>query len=153
MTVPQTGIEAFLLRWSRRKRAAERPAATSDHRSSLFDPASLPPIQYIQAASDIRAFLAPGVPLELTRTALRRAWATDPTIRDFIGVADNQWDFTNPDGVPGFGPLNFTSDLHRLLSELVGDDSVPQIEGQATGALQTPTLTGATERPSWRPSG
>ena len=33
------------------------------------------------APSDIRAYLAPGVPAELTRAALRRAWLADPTIR------------------------------------------------------------------------
>ena len=36
----------------------------------------------ITAATDIRAFLAPGVPAELTRAALRRAWTADPAIRD-----------------------------------------------------------------------
>ena len=42
------------------------------------DPAKLPPIEAITAETDIRAFLAPGVPPELTRAALRRAWAADP---------------------------------------------------------------------------
>ncbi len=52
------------------------------------DPAKLPPIETITAETDIRAFLAPGVPPELTRAALRRAWAADPKIRDFVGLAD-----------------------------------------------------------------
>ena len=52
---------------------------------AAFDPTTLPPIETITAESDIRAFLAPGVPPELTRAALRRAWATDPKIRDFVG--------------------------------------------------------------------
>src|SRR5262245_150336 len=49
-----------------------------------FDPTKLPPIETITAESDIRAFLAPSVPPELTRAALRRAWAADPKIRDFV---------------------------------------------------------------------
>src|SRR5512132_1369121 len=53
-----------------------------------FDPTTLPPIETITADSDIRAFLAPGVPAELTRAALRRAWATDPKIRDFVGLSE-----------------------------------------------------------------
>jgi hypothetical protein len=49
--------------------------------------------------------LRKGVPADLTRAALRRAWASDPAIRDFIGIAENQWDFNDPNGIPGFGPL------------------------------------------------
>jgi hypothetical protein len=67
--------------------------------------ANLPPIGSIGAGSDIRPFLAPGVPAHLTRAALRRAWSTDPAIRDFIGLSENSWDFNAPDGVPGFGSL------------------------------------------------
>jgi len=48
---------------------------------AAFDPAKLPPIETITAESDIRAFLAPGVPPELTRAALRRVWSADPNIR------------------------------------------------------------------------
>src|SRR5207248_8647605 len=62
------------------------------------DPAVLPPVETIAADSDITAFLAPGVPAELTRAALRRAWASDPAIRDFIGLSENAWDFTAADG-------------------------------------------------------
>src|SRR5262249_19318505 len=98
--------ESFLSRWSRRKRevpreteGADRPApkvsalAEDDHTSGdaahrpapsradlPFDPASLPPIQSITAETDIRGFLRAGVPSELTRAALRRAWAGDPAI-------------------------------------------------------------------------
>jgi len=70
-----------------------------------FDPASLPPVETITVDTDIRGFLQSCVPAELTRTALRRAWASDPAIRDFIGIAENQWDFNDPDAIPGFGPL------------------------------------------------
>ena len=70
-----------------------------------FDLASLPPIESIAADTDIGAFLRSGVPAELTRAALRRAWASDPAIRDFIGIAENQWDFNDPDAIPGFGPM------------------------------------------------
>jgi len=71
-----------------------------------FDPTHLPPIESITAASGIRGFLAPGVPAELSRAALRRAWTTDPAIRDFVGLAESQWDFTMPDAVPGSGRSN-----------------------------------------------
>jgi hypothetical protein len=124
--------ESFLSRWSRRKtqssepatispaepassaaaekpdRKETRPPALSEANASAavdFDPASLPTIESISAGADIRPFLQSGVPAELTRAALRRAWATDPAIRDFIEIAENQWDFNDPTAMPGFGPL------------------------------------------------
>src|SRR5882672_11400331 len=79
--------------------------ATGCPPSPSFDPASLPPLQSITAGTDIRSFLASSVPVELTKAALRRAWVTDPAIRDFIGIAEGQWDFNDPTAMPGFGPL------------------------------------------------
>jgi hypothetical protein len=140
MSDPEDLQENFLQRWSRRKHATgtvapdgAEPApletkdddataeAQSDAVPPAFDVAVLPPIESITAATDIRAFLAPGVPEELTRAALRRVWVTDPTIRDFIGLAENQWDFTKPDSVPGFGSLELTPELRRMVANLFGD--------------------------------
>lgn len=134
MSNPASSIETFLQRWSRRKRAstrgdahmAEKPsddggAAAPQGQAPTLNPESLPPVEAIGAATDVRAFLRAGVPADLTRAALRRAWAADPAIRDFIGIADNQWDFTKADGVPGFGPLKLTPDMERLIGELFGD--------------------------------
>jgi hypothetical protein len=65
--------------------------------------ASLPPIESIGPGTDIRPFLAPGVPADLTRAALRRAWSSDPAICDFMGLSENSWDFNAQDGVAGVG--------------------------------------------------
>jgi hypothetical protein len=94
----------------------ETPAGSGDSVVEPFDLARLPPIESVDSSSDIRAFLAPGVPPELSRAALRRAWLSDPAIREFVGLAENQWDFTNPDTVPGFGSLELTPELRRLLA-------------------------------------
>src|ERR1700751_883662 len=103
-----------LLRWARLKQAAkasqEIDAASAVAEAPAvpeapIDPATLPAIESIAADTDIIAFLRTGVPAELTRAALRRAWTSDPAIRDFIGIAENQWDFNDPDAIPGFGPL------------------------------------------------
>jgi len=116
-----TGPDNFIRRWARLKRASDsaheietvsakvevtrtQPEA-EEAPDQAFDPASLPSLEQIAADTDIGAFLQSGVPAELTRAALRRAWASDPAIRDFIGIAENQWDFNDPDGIPGFGPL------------------------------------------------
>ena len=153
MSEPEKFLQNFLGRWSRRKlaaaeRAGEAPNAQARETASAppnppidaspepaapaFDPASLPPIESIKAASDIRAFLAPGVPIELTRAALRRAWVSDPTIRDFVGLAENQWDFTQEGGVPGFGALELTPNLRRMLAALY--DKAPTQGARAADA-------------------
>jgi len=95
---------------------------------STFDLASMPPIESITADTDIRAFLKPGVPGELARGALRRAWATDPKIRDFVGPADYDWDFNAPDSLPGFGSLEMTTDeLRQIAAQVFGSFSAPAV--------------------------
>ena len=84
-----------------------------------FDPASLPSIGSITADTDIVAFLKSGVPTELTRAALRQAWTSDPAIRDFIGIADNQWDFNDPNGISGFGRLEAAESGVTFLAQLL----------------------------------
>ena len=98
-----------------------KPAVQSPELPSI-DLSKLPPIESITAETDIRPFLAPGVPAELTRAALRRVWSEDPKIRDFIGIAENQWDFTDPNSIPGFGALGPLDDVCRLVAQAVGDE-------------------------------
>jgi len=98
---------------------------TDSPTSATLDLASLPPLQSIAAGTDIRSFLGSSVPIELTRAALRRAWVTDPAIRDFVGIAENQWDFNDPTAMPGFGPLR-SEDVPGLVG--LGE------AGQACGA-------------------
>jgi hypothetical protein len=104
----------------------EAPAAGEPE----IDLASLPPIDSIALGTDIRPFLRRGVPPELTREALRRAWTTDPAIRDFIEVAENQWDFATGAGIPGFGPLEIgEEELRRRIAEIMGDPAPSDAEG------------------------
>jgi hypothetical protein len=95
-------------------------SAAREPQQPLFDASTLPPIETITAESDIRAFLAPGVPAELTRAALRRAWSADPKIRDFVGLADYDWDFNAPGAITGFGSLEMTDELRREVARMVG---------------------------------
>ena len=98
----------FLSRWSRRKREAGegkeknetgeavaapapenqqgKPAAPGAAPIPEFDVESLPPIETISAETDITAFMRTGVPETLKHAALRRAWSSDPVIRDFVGL-------------------------------------------------------------------
>jgi hypothetical protein len=131
----------FLKRWSRRKRDAAdvaKPTAPETEVADAkpaseeivareavpdaqpeFDVASLPPIDSITAVSDITAFLRAGVPAELTRAALRRVWTADPAIRNFVGLAENAWDFTDPNAMPGFGPLESTDEVRRMIAKVI----------------------------------
>jgi Protein of unknown function (DUF3306) len=85
-----------------------------------FDLTKLPSIETITAGTDIRAFLAPGVPAEMTRAALRRAWTSDPNIRDFVGLSENSWDFNAPDTIAGFGKLEITDELKAQVMRMLG---------------------------------
>jgi hypothetical protein len=142
--------ETFLSRWSRRKQAAseqveppqeaaspeeiaagnkvEAPAApdeASPPDPPAFDPKSLPAVDEITADTDIRGFLAAGVPPDLARAALRRAWVSDPRIRDFVGLADYDWDFNAPEAMAGFGPIEPADALRREVIRLLDRAEAP----------------------------
>src|SRR5690242_17412378 len=107
--------ENFLARWSARKLAnrteparadtapeqpcdpaetvesgavAETQNAPGAPEKPAPDPAPLPPLDSIGADSSVAAFLRPDVPAELTRAALRRAWTSDPAIKNFVGLVE-----------------------------------------------------------------
>src|SRR6266852_2535213 len=155
MTDRDESSKGFLERWSRKKIDAEReapapakadtkdvsPAAEvrpperqtkndakiPDDAASKpeLDLASLPSLDSITAVTDVRAFLATGVPTDLARAALRRAWAADPAIRDFKGLAENDWDFTDPTAMPGFGALPPGTDIKKMLAQIFGEGEKP----------------------------
>jgi Protein of unknown function (DUF3306) len=153
-----TESEKFLERWSRRKlakgkRFTQKPTASEQSRgdreddaravpkegqtaaanSQPLDLASLPSIDSIGANTDIAAFLRPEVPTELTRAALRRAWTSDPAIRDFVGLVESGWDFNKPDAISGFGAIN-AKDVERLASNIIGEP--PKVEPVKAATIQ-----------------
>src|SRR5712691_2443179 len=150
--------DGFLARWSRRKRSAatrkrdpaapQPPSPASDDIAAPVAPdasdatASLPPIESLDANSDITPFLAPGVPAELTRRALRHAWHSDPAIRDFVGLSENAWDFNAPDGVPGFGPLT-AEEVDRLLARALEPADSADPEPPTAEEAAAPTTNAA----------
>jgi Protein of unknown function (DUF3306) len=140
-----SGPANFLSRWSRLKRRAnpagdvvrvapdadaggvarEADAQVAPHQDGELavgsaDDLNLPSIDAITGDTDIRAFLRSQVPAALTRAALRKAWVSDPAIRDFIGIAENQWDFNDPAAMPGFGPLQAMDRIPTFFSQAVG---------------------------------
>jgi hypothetical protein len=115
---------------------------TKQEPEPAFDLSRLPPIESITAETDIRAFLAPGVPTEISRAALRRAWAADPKIRDFVGLSENAWDFNDPTAVPGFGALEMTDEVGQH-----GVESSEEIAAKA-GELPRPATSAAGTSPA-----
>jgi hypothetical protein len=171
MTDRDNSSKGFLERWSRKKIDAEREAPAKADAKDIspadevrppeqqakndaevpdkaaskpeFDLASLPSLDSITAVTDIRAFLAPGVPTDLARAALRRVWATDPAIRDFKGLAENAWDFTDPNAMPGFGALPPGTDIKKMLAQIFGDGEKPATADAVTekpAALRAPDI-------------
>jgi hypothetical protein len=124
----------------REEAAAPEPdssAATEAHEPAApqYDPASmplpevelsadeiaaLPPVAELTAESDITLFLCRGVPEPLRNAALRRMWALDPKIRDFVGDArEYAYDWNTPGGVPGSGPLPSREEIARMAARIV----------------------------------
>jgi hypothetical protein len=143
--------ENFLARWSRLKHEAaldssgvgklapvEALQGVDEPPARPFDPASLPSIESIDAATDIRPFLEACVPDELTRAALRSTWSADPAIRDFVGIAESQWDFNDPATIPGFA-------AHA------GADYVCSVAVRGVGTLSTAVGTPAESSPMVEP--
>ena len=165
MSEPE-GFDAkgFLARWSRRKLeapeaapdAGAEPSADSGAEAAgtsaggtpaappagatapAVDLSKLPTLESITAGSDIRAFLSAGVPEQLKRAALRRAWTADPAIRDFVGLAENAWDFTAPDSMPGFGPMLPGDDIARMVAQIFGKEE-PAAPAAEADSASTPS--------------
>jgi Protein of unknown function (DUF3306) len=128
------------------------PSTRSDKAPSetkpAFDIASLPSLESITAATDVRAFLAPGVPAELTRAALRRAWITDPAIRNFKGLAENDWDFTDPNAMAGFTDLPADYDVKKLVAQIFGEKDKAADPPQAAEPDRVVATAQAPEQPT-----
>jgi Protein of unknown function (DUF3306) len=102
--------EPFFSRWSRQKQqqarepeAKRKPTvpAKPEEPEPEVDLSKLPKLEDLTAETDITGFLQKGVPEALQKLALRKMWSLDPGIRDFVEVAENQWDFNMPGGIYG----------------------------------------------------
>jgi hypothetical protein len=125
----------FLARWSQRKREAmlpdrDTPAAEPDVPSGPvaegdtepeFDLSSLPKLEDMTATTDITAFLRKGVPEHLRNAALRKSWALDPAIRNYVNPAlDYAYDWNTPGGVPGSSEIGAGMDVARMVLQIMG---------------------------------
>ena len=163
MSAPDQGDDkGFLARWSQRKQEARQPErdapvtdsgvtagpATEAEAPQEFDLSSLPSLDELTAETDITAFLRKGVPEHLRNAALRRSWALDPAIRNYVNPAlDYAFDWNTPGGVPGSSELGAGVDVARLVSQIMGTDetavepSVPPAESRVE-KVDTPVPSG-----------
>jgi hypothetical protein len=147
--------KSFLARWSQRKRQAEPP----DHETPLadakvppapsaeadpepeFDLSSLPRLEDVTEMTDITAFLRKGVPEHLRNAALRKSWALDPAIRNYVNPAlEYAYDWNAPEGVPGNSEIGAGVDVARLVSRIMdGDESTHASPSAAEPEKQPPS--------------
>jgi hypothetical protein len=134
--------DGFLGRWIRRKAEAreqpESPDASPDDRvddlpadvakgqaatgtaadEPAFDLSKLPSLEEINAQTNLTDFMRREVPAVLRNAALRRAWALDPAIRDYVNPArEYAYDWNVPGGVPGNGPIEAGYDALKQVAE------------------------------------
>ena len=83
----------------------------------------------------------------MTRAALRRAWITDPAIRDFKGLAENDWDFTDPTAMPGFTALPADYDVKKLVAQIFGEKDKAADPAAAAEPDRTVTAVQPPEQP------
>ena len=156
--------EPFLKRWSRLKREVQvepsptvdatheatevaplvpsgdggGPVAASHDDVEPLDLDKLPKLEELSSETDFRPFLDVRVPTALRNAALQRMWTLDPTIRDFIEVAEYQWNWNVPGGAPGYeATLPPGTDIAKLLAQATGaiDKAIEQAkrDGEPAG--------------------
>jgi hypothetical protein len=95
-------------------------SVTVNAAQSAVDFTTWPLLDLIDARTNMAAFFRSGVPAELRVAALRRAWTEDLAIRDFKGLSENDWDFENPDSIPGFGEVGPEVNVGTMVAEILG---------------------------------
>jgi len=138
----------FFARWSQRKQKAkqpvrEAPVAKADvpsepdaesHAEQEVDLSSLPKLEDLTAATDISPFLRRGVPEHLRNAALRKSWALDPAVRNYVNPAlEYAYDWNTPGGVPGNSEIGAGIDVARLVSQIMGTGE-PAVEPSISAA-------------------
>ncbi|WP_425993529.1 DUF3306 domain-containing protein [Afipia sp. DC4300-2b1] len=133
--------KSFLSRWSQRKQDAKQPETDGTAEGSAeegdaapapvvegdaeeFDLSSLPKLEEITETTDITGFLRKGVPESLRNAALRKSWALDPAIRNYVNPAlDYAYDWNTPGGVPGNSEIAAGTDIAKMVLQIMGEES------------------------------
>ena len=146
----QDDDRGFLARWSQRKQEAKQPEskpeapaveaeippAPAAEAAPEFDLSSLPKLEDLTEATDVTGFLRKGVPEHLRNAALRKSWALDSTIRNYIDPAiEYAYDWNTPGGVPGSSEIGAGMDVARMVLQIMGSGE-PAADPSAPTAIQ-----------------
>ena len=144
--------KGFLARWSQRKQEAKQepkpvaesiepsgsPAPQGEDATPEFDLSTLPNLEELTGSTDISVFLRKGVPEHLRNAALRKSWALDPAIRNYVNPAlEYAYDWNAPGGVPGGGELDAGIDVARMVSQIMGDTVSENIKSNVSAGSET----------------
>jgi len=157
----QSDDKSFLARWSQRKQEAKKPEqdappaeipevepAIDAEAPPEFDLSSLPKLEELTSSTDITAFLRKGVPEHLRNAALRKSWALDPAIRNYVNPAlDYAYDWNTPGGVPGSSEIGAGMDVARMVSQIMGSRETEIDSGEAAGDTASHGKTDLTPSP------
>jgi hypothetical protein len=96
-----------------------------------------PSLDLVDKDFDVAHWLKQNVPESWKLAALRRAWESDPAIRDFENPArDYALDWNTPGGAPGYGPLTESDDVEAMVRGIFGETppaaSEPPLVAEAT---------------------
>ena len=81
----------------------------------------MPKLEELTADTDMTVFFRKGVPEGIRNAALRKSWALDPAIRNYVNPAlDYAYDWNKPGGVPGAGELAPGTDVARMVAQVMG---------------------------------
>ena len=141
--------KGFLARWSQRKREASKaepdqvspdasvqpaqssPEPVAGEAEPPIDLESLPKLEDLTVDTDMTVFFKKGVPESIRNAALRKSWALDPAIRNYVNPAlDYAYDWNTPGGVPGSGELAPGTDIARMVLQVMGsgESSQPPVD-------------------------
>ena len=104
-------------------------------------------------ATDITGFLQKGVPEHLRNAALRKSWALDPAIRNYVNPAlEYAYDWNTPGGVPGTGEIGAGMDVARMVLQIMGDGPPAEPSRRRRISAEQPARrSGAARRRSAQP--
>ena len=126
------GAEAGRAGCRKRRIVRARPHRKAKTSTPEFDLSTLPKLEELTGSTDITAFLRKGVPEHLRNAALRKSWALDPAIRNYVNPAlEYAYDWNAPGGVPGGGELGAGVDVARLVSQIMGEPAAETTNSDA----------------------
>lgn len=156
----------FLSRWSQRKHKAKLPEADNATAKSAeeaealpapsaksdaeeqFDLSSLPKLEDVTETTDITGFLRKGVPESLRNAVLRKSWALDPAIRNYVNPAlDYAYDWNTPGGVPGNSEIAAGTDIAKMVLQIMGSDPATSSAQESNAQPQSDATDTASENP------